>query len=312
MAAGQLLALDEFMAASRRHAGDFYPGLIAAVPVGTARPTACRRTGRPWPWSTTPRRSTDAGVAAPPTTWDELRAAGQALLDATGAPGIVIPPDFARYLAFHYAAGGAVISEDGTPDRHRQPRRAQRRSSSTTVSTATASPTTPADVGAEWPGDALAKELGVIVFEGNWIFPFLQENAPDSSSASPRCRPVRPARRRWPSRSRSRSTPTRRSPDAAWTVINYLTGPEGMGKWTSLGLAMPSRVGARRGLEPAVPGAGAVPRRRRVRPRLAARRRRQAFFNDANAELQGLFAGEQDVATTLAEHAGGGRGRASR
>jgi multiple sugar transport system substrate-binding protein len=29
--------------------------------------------------------------------------------------------------------------------------------------------------------------------------------------------------------------------DAAWFLVNYLTGPDGMKKWTSLGLAMPSR-----------------------------------------------------------------------
>ena len=30
-------------------------------------------------------------------------------------------------------------------------------------------------------------------------------------------------------------------PDSAWELVNYLTGPEGMARWTDLGLAMPSR-----------------------------------------------------------------------
>ena len=29
--------------------------------------------------------------------------------------------------------------------------------------------------------------------------------------------------------------------EAGWVLLQYLAGPEGMGKWTSLGLALPSR-----------------------------------------------------------------------
>ena len=36
--------------------------------------------------------------------------------------------------------------------------------------------------------------------------------------------------------------------DAAWFLVNYLTGQQGMQKWTSLGLAMPSRKSLATGL----------------------------------------------------------------
>jgi hypothetical protein len=73
-----------------------------------------------------------------------------------------------------------------------------------------------------------------------------------------------------------------------------------MGQWTSLGLAMPSRVDLAQSWSEQFPERA---------PFLAAGDYAtgwqlgvggNAFYNDANAELQGLFAGEQDVPTTLA------------
>jgi multiple sugar transport system substrate-binding protein len=110
MANNQLLELDATMAEAGVTAADFYPGLISAFQFGG------KTFGLPKDWSslamiTDTAALTDAGITAPPTTWDELRAAGQALLDKTGEPRINIPPDFARYLAFHYAAGASVLSD---------------------------------------------------------------------------------------------------------------------------------------------------------------------------------------------------------
>ena len=47
--------------------------------------------------------------------------------------------------------------------------------------------------------------------------------------------------------------------EAGWVLLQYLAGPEGMGKWTSLGLALPAR-------EDVPPAAG--PRGARGRPRV--------------------------------------------
>ena len=78
MTNGALLELDSYMATDGVKAEDFYPGLIAAFQNGG------KTYGLPKDWSSlamvcATQALTDAGVPAPPTTWDELKAAGQAL-----------------------------------------------------------------------------------------------------------------------------------------------------------------------------------------------------------------------------------------
>jgi multiple sugar transport system substrate-binding protein len=141
------------------------------------------------------------------------------------------------------------------------------------------------------------------------MFPFLKDTAPDLPFGVAEM-PAGPAEKATLAFTVSYSIfAGTRVPEAAWTVVNYLTGPEGMAKWTSLGLAMPSRPGlAQQWLE-------LFPERE---PFLIsgdyARGWQlgvggQAFFNDANAEMQGLFAGTQDVATTLQKMAEAARNR---
>jgi multiple sugar transport system substrate-binding protein len=297
MASGQLLALDSYMSQDGVSADDFYPGLIKSFQLNGAT------YGLPKDFSTLAmvwdsQALTDAGVANPPANWDELKAAGQALLDKNGTPGICIPADIARELAFHYAAGGSVFSPDGSSIVFNSPE-----------GTAAMDfyyglyrdglATTPADAGAQWPGDALAKGLSYLVFEGNWVFPFLQDNAPDLKFGIAEL-PAGPAMKSTLAFTVSFSAfADTKVPDAAWTVINYLTGDEGMAKWASLGLAMPSRVGL------ADAWIGKFPERQ---PFLSGGEYAagwqlgvggNAFYNDANAEMQGLFAGQQDVPTTM-------------
>lgn len=297
MAAGQLLALDEYMSTDGVSADDFFPGLIQSFQWnGTTY-------GLPKDFSTLAMvydtaAFEAAGIAAAPTTWDELKAAGQALLDTNGVPGIVIPSDLARELAFHYAAGGKVISDDGASIEFNSPE-GQEALEFYYGLYRDGLATTPADAGAAWPGEALAKGLGSIVFEGNWVFPFLQENAPDLAFGISELPDGSAGKGNLAFTVSFSIFADTEVPDAAWTLVNYLTGPEGMGKWVSLGLAMPSRV------ELAQTWSDQFPERA---PFLAAGDYAKgwqlgvggnAFYNDANAELQGLFAGEQDIATTL-------------
>ena len=58
----------------------------------------------------------EAGVE-PPTadwTWEDLEAAATQISENTEANGLVLSPDFARYIAFLYQAGGSVANEDFT------------------------------------------------------------------------------------------------------------------------------------------------------------------------------------------------------
>jgi len=297
MAAGQLMALDDMMAASGVSASDYFPGLISAFQWNG------KTYGLPKDFSTLAmvydkKALSDAGVANPPTTWDELKVAAQAVTDKAGQPAINADPDIAREFAFHYAAGGKVFSDDGS----------QIVIDSPEGQTALdfyygwyrdKLSATHADVGAGWPGDALAKGLASIVFEGNWVFPFLKDNAPDLDFGIAEI-PAGPAGKATLAFTVSFSMfADTKVPDQAWRLLSYLTGPEGMGKWTSLGLAMPSR--------PDISDAWAqqFPERQ---PFIAGGEYARgwslgvggnAFISDANSEMQGLFAGQLDVPTAL-------------
>jgi multiple sugar transport system substrate-binding protein len=292
-----LLELDSYMQKDSVNASDFYPGLIQAFQMGG------KTYGLPKDWSSLAmvydkQALTDAGVANPPTTWDELKAAGQALKDKAGEARIVIPPDIAREFAFHYAAGAEVISKDGSSIVINSPEAATALDFYYGMYKDGIA-TTPADSGAEWPGDALAKDFGDLVFEGNWVFPFLKENAPDLDFGISEM-PEGPGGKATLAFTVSFSAYAEtKQPEAAWTVINYLTGPEGMGKWTSLGLAMPARTGLADAWLQQFPErepflkSGEYARGWQLGPG------GQAFYNDANGDLQGLFAGTLDVQKSL-------------
>ncbi len=161
------------------------------------------------------------------------------LVDATGQAPIILPPDFARFIVFLYQAGGTVIGPDGSVAID-SPETEQALDYYYGLY-ADGLAATPADVGAQWPGDAFAKDLGVIVFEGNWMFPFLATSAPDKQFLIAEL-PAGPAGKVTMGFTVSYSiNANTKVPDSAWKLVNYLTGPEGMARWTDLGLAMPSR-----------------------------------------------------------------------
>ncbi len=243
-----------------------------------------------------------AEITAPPKTWDELRATAQKLLDATGQPGIVYGPNFDRYIAFLYQAGGSVLSADGKQVTIGDDKTKQSLDfyyglySDGLVATA-------ADVGAQWPGDAFAKGLAAIVFEGNWMFPFLEENAPDKKVGIAEL-PAGPGGRATMAFTVCYGIFGKTQvADAAWTLVSYLTGPDGMKAWTDTGLATPSRVALAEGWQAKFPDRAPFLTQGDVAKPWQFGPGGQKFFDDANAILQSVFAGETDTATAASEMA---------
>lgn len=292
-----LLAIDDYMAKDGVKAEDFYPGLISAFQYGG------KTYGLPKDWSAlgTVYNTTalsDAGIANPPANWDELKAAGQALLDKQGTPRIMLSPSLDRYLPFHYAAGGSVISDDGSQVTFDSPEGEEALSFYYGMYKDGIA-TTPADSGAQWPGDGIAKGLADIVFEGNWVVPFLQTSAPD----------LKYAVAEMPEGPKGKSTlaftvcyainSATKVADAAWSVENYLIGTEGMTKWSSLGLAMPTRPALADAWSQQFPDRAAFLAGGSYAKGWGFGVGGQAFIDDTTAEMQSLFAGQQDVKTTL-------------
>lgn len=236
----------------------------------------------------------------PPTTWDELRTVLSTLKDSTGTPALALDPSFDRFVMFLYQAGGNITNEDVT----------EITLGSTEATEALeyyyglykdGLSTTSVDIGAGWPGDAFVQGLSSLVFEGNWMFPELNDKAPDKTFAVAEL-PAGPAGKGTPAFTQAFSIfKGSQNPEAAFALVNYLSSAEGASVAMPRGLAIP----AVRSLEGSF--LEMFPERA---PYLAAGEYAtavqygpggQQFATDANAALQSLFAGQIDTAEAQAQ-----------
>jgi multiple sugar transport system substrate-binding protein len=235
-----LLPLDDSIQRDKVDTSDFYPGLLKAFQ------WKGKTYGLPKDWSSlalemNAELASSAGVTTPPSTWDELKTAAQKLTDkGAGIFGAVITPELPRFGAFVFQAGGKLIADDGTTMALNSPEGLQALDYYYGLYRDGVA-STPADTGTQWPGDAFIKKKAALVFEGNWLFPAAQKDAPDMKYTIAEM-PAGPKGKGTFAFTVSYSINAKtQQKDAAWFLVNYLTGPQGMQKWTSLGLAMPSR-----------------------------------------------------------------------
>jgi multiple sugar transport system substrate-binding protein len=181
-------------------------------------------------------------VTTAPTTMDELVSTAQSL---KGKDGLTAPlclnPGLDRGLAFLLAQGGSLLSDDG---------------SSATIDSDPSKAAvqwymdlfkdglgmTASDMGDGWCGDAIGKKHAAMIFEGGWLDPSMQSTYPDVKYA-------------WaPVPTGSSGSPVTisftvsysigadsQNKDAAFVLLSYLTGKDGMTKWTEGGVALPAR-----------------------------------------------------------------------
>jgi multiple sugar transport system substrate-binding protein len=190
-----------------------------------------------------------AGIE-PPTadwTWEDMQAAAATISESVdGVYGLVLPPDFARFIAFLYQGGGSVANEDFTEVtiNSEEALNALNFYVNLVLDGAAA---TPADLDSGWPGEAFGKGLAAMTVEGNWIVPFLEDNYPDLEWGVVEL-PEGPGGPATMAFTVCYGVPAAISDErktAAFELVNYLTGPEGMQAWTDLGLAMPTRQSLR-------------------------------------------------------------------
>lgn len=232
-----LLPLDDYIADSGFDTGQFYEGYLDAF-----RGTDGQIYGLPKDASTlalfyNEAMLADAGVE-PPTTWEELTAAAETLTEGD-VTGLCLSPSLDRALAFIYQNGGAIYNDDFTEVTFDSP---EVRAAIDTYLGYFESDTgaSPAELGSGWCGEALGQEKVAMIFEGNWLVPSMESTFPDVSYAAAEM----PASAEQATLAFTVSYSIgadSANPDAAWSLLSYLTGPEGMETWTSQGLALPSR-----------------------------------------------------------------------
>jgi multiple sugar transport system substrate-binding protein len=230
---GVLQPLDSYIKSSKYNTKAFFPSLLATFKVGG------KTYGFPKDWSPLAMEINTAMLsqakAKAPKTWDQLQSTAQAMATQGVVPGgkpICLSADWARLLPFLF----------------------QNRASLATVQSPAATAAvnfyvglinkglaaTPDKLGSGWCGEALGKGKAAIAFEGNWIMPFMKQTYPTVHYG------VFPMVKNKTGGNLAFTVSYSMAKDAkdkqaAWTLLSWLTGPQGMKLWVSKGLALPSR-----------------------------------------------------------------------
>jgi multiple sugar transport system substrate-binding protein len=233
---GLLEPLNSYAQQSKFSSKPFYPSLLGGFTYKG------KIYGYPKDWSPLAMEvNTDlaakAGVKpASITNWASLTAAARKLRGVmpSGSKAICLSPSWDRALAFVYQNGGSFLNPAKTKSTVNSPE-------------ATAAlnyyvglikqglADIPAKLSVGWCGEALGKQKAAIIFEGNWLFPFMQSTFPNVHFSTQRM-----IMNKVHAVSYSMAKDSQNKP-AAWQLLRYLVSRPGMKTWTSKGLALPSR-----------------------------------------------------------------------
>lgn len=179
-----------------------------------------------------------AGVK-PPTTLDELTAAAEKLTTG-GVKGVCLNNGLDRAGAFIYAYGGGILSDDKKSSEFTSDKTKEAVGWYLDFFAKGWGARAKEDMGVDWCGQALGEKKAAIIFEGGWLDPYMKSNFADTKYA-------------WAPMPKGAEQATlgftvsysigvdSKNKDAAWVLLTYLTGPEGMKTWTEGGVANPSR-----------------------------------------------------------------------
>jgi len=239
MAAGVLRPLDDWVERDGIDLDDFYPNLLNAFRYEG------KLYGLPKDYNTLglfyhKDMLARAGLS-PPTTWSELEEAATILTDKEkGRHGLCLTPDLARWLPFLYQADGRYLDEKAEALLVDSPK--GREALTFYVGLAEKGiAVRPDQVGATWAGEAFGRGLVAMAIEGGWMIPSLRRGYSEIDFAIAEL----PAHRERANLAFTVAfvIPNEsRNPEGAWTLMKYLAGKDGMQAWTSLGLALPSRI----------------------------------------------------------------------
>jgi len=180
-------------------------------------------------------------VPAKIRTWKDLTAAAKKLqpVMGSGAKPICLNPSWDRALAFVYENNGSFLNASKTKSTINSP--AAKAAMDYYVGLIKQGlADIPAKLSVGWCGEALGKQKAAIIFEGNWLFPFMQSTFPEVKFSTQQMLMNKQHGNLafTVSYSMAKDAPNK---DAAWQLIRYLTGRVGMKTWTSKGLALPAR-----------------------------------------------------------------------
>ena len=238
---GLLEPLNSYADKSHFSSKPFYPSLLSGFTYKG------KIYGYPKDWSPLAMEvNTDLAAKAKVTpakikTWNDLTVAARKLkaVMPSGSKPICLNPSWDRALAFVYQNGGSFLN----------PTKTKATINSTAASVAMnyyvglirqGLADIPTKLSVGWCGEALGKEKAAIIFEGNWLFPFMASTFPNVHFSTQRMLMRKQHGNLGFTVSYSMAKDSQNKP-AAWQLLRYLVSRPGMKTWTSKGLALPSR-----------------------------------------------------------------------
>jgi multiple sugar transport system substrate-binding protein len=225
---GVLQPLDSYAKASKFSSKPFIPSLLNSFKYKG------RIYGYPKDWSSLGMEVNTKllGNNPIPKTWAQLKSVASKINVPGGKP-ICLSADWARLMAFVYQAGGNGQFKSANSAAFR-----------TAVNyyvglIKSGLAATPDKLGSSWCGEAFGKERAAFAFEGNWMFPTMQTFPGVKFTTAPLPKDKKRGNLAFVV-SYSMAKDSKNKP-AAWTLLKYLVGKQGMQQWVNLGLALPSR-----------------------------------------------------------------------
>jgi len=239
---GVMLPLDDLMAKSGVKKEDFIESLINAFTYEG------KVYGIPKDFNTlalfyNKKMFDEAGLDYPTDdwTWDDLRAAAEALSKPDeNIYGFGVPPDPGRFPIFVFQNGGHIMTEDFSDTLLDSPEAIEAAEFYTSFRKDGIG-AIPSDVGVDWQGTGFGQGSLAMVLEGGWLVPYLKNQFPDLefSAVTPPAGPKGEGNLVFTvAYVISKKC---KNPEAAWKVIEYLTGLENQTKVLHSGFALPTR-----------------------------------------------------------------------
>lgn len=179
-----------------------------------------------------------AGVQVP-QTWDELREASKKLTEGNKVYGFGQNPELARTFFIAQSLGGQVVKDgranftDPAVLNALQPYVDQHLKDKTAAQ--------PSDVGAGWTGEMFGQGKAAMVLEGNWAIPFLQSTFPNTDFGTAEVPTIHGKKGTMAFTVAYVMNAASEKKQAAWELISFLTGKEGMKAWASKKFELPTR-----------------------------------------------------------------------
>lgn len=187
-----------------------------------------------------------ANLTEPPTTWEQLRLLSKKLTIDNNRNGRIeryglgIAPELARQLFMIKAFGGQLMDRQGNAA-FATPQSLKGLELIINQYQQDHSSAQPSDVGAASGSEMFGQEKVAMVIEGTWAIPYLKETFPHLNFNTAEVPVVGDQKGTMAYTVAYVMNKQTKHKQAAWQLISYLTGKEGMKAWAQEGVVLPAR-----------------------------------------------------------------------